>query len=62
MNIEPDPVYKSNVESKKDSEMAAEQSMETDDSLEDLCNDVMPSPTKDVSVFITQPLLNLHRV
>ena len=61
MNIEPDPVYKSNVESKKDSEVEEEQSMETDDSLEDLCNDVMPSPTKDVSVFITQPLLNLHR-
>ena len=41
MNIEPEPVT-------SEPAREVEQSMERDDSLEDLCNDVMPSPTKEV--------------
>ena len=47
----PEPVSKMNIEPDK----GVEESMETeeDDSLEDLCNDVMPSPTKEVLNFMT---------
>ena len=48
MNIEPEPV-------KSEPAREVEQSMETDDSLEDLCNDVMPSPTKEVRIFFLKP-------
>ena len=51
----PEPVSKMNIEVP---DKGVEESMETeeDDSLEDLCNDVMPSPTKEVLNFMTAVL------